>query len=160
MDQAIAASAQKAQAALADPAFYATLGALPNISAPEVRSFHAGDGQVRMVLGYHFSGTISGPARRVLDPAKIAWEQRSVTVEALRRTEVTMVPANYASLLSFSGWYRLDPVDGAHCNQHFEAELKVNLPLLGSLAEKAIASGARENLTATARLIEQFVGNR
>jgi hypothetical protein len=157
LDQPLHVSADQAQAAFADPAFYATLGALPNISVPEVLAHEADEGRVRLVLGYHFAGNLSGPARRVLSPDKISWSQRSEIDLGSRVTQVTMVPDNYKSLFSFTGWYRLDDDGPGRCLQHFEADLRAHIPLLGPLAERAIASGIRENLAATARLVEQFV---
>lgn len=157
-DQPIGVSAAHAQAVFADPAFYASLGALPNISAPEVRRIEHDDHCVRLVLGYRFAGTISGPARRILDPERISWAQETEADLDTRRTQVRMLPDNYRSLLRFNGWYRLDDDGPGRCNQHFEADLRVNVPLLGRLAEHAIASGIRENLAATARLVEEHAG--
>ena len=156
IDQPLAVSAEQAQAVLADPAFYRSLGALPNISVPEVRAQDVSDRQARLVLGYHFDGRLSGPARRVLDPAKISWAQYSEADLAERRTEVKMVPDHYQGLFSFEAWYRIDPRGSAASTQHFEADLRVHLPLLGPLAERAIASGIRENLAATALLVERY----
>jgi hypothetical protein len=68
-----------------------------------------------------------------------------------------MVPDNYEGLLSFEGWYELRDVDKEHCSQHFEAELRVHIPLLGPLAERAIAGSVLENIAETARLIERYV---
>lgn len=157
LDQPLHVRADQAQAAFADPNFYATLGALPNISAPQVLTYEVGDGRVRLVLGYHFAGELSGPARRILSPEKISWSQRSEIDLATRVTQVTMVPDNYKSLFSFTGWYRIDEQGPSRCTQHFEADLRAHIPLLGPLAERAIATGVRENLAATAQLVEQFV---
>ena len=158
IDQPIAVSAGAAQDAFVAPGFYASLGALANISAPEVRSLDRDGDHVHLVLAYRFAGTISGPARRILDPAKIAWRQEAEVDLSARRTQVRMVPENYAQLLSFSGWYQLDEDGPQRCTQHFEADLRVNVPLVGAVAERAIASGVRENLAATARLVEEYAG--
>jgi hypothetical protein len=160
-DQPIAASAQDAQAAFLDPAFYAGLGELPDISAPELRSLsRPSPGQARLVLGYRFAGTLDGPARRLLDPGKLTWAQVTEVDLASRHTQVKMVPDNYSGLLSFSGWYELrDEVEG-RCSQHFEGDLRVHVPFLGSLAERAIATGIGENLAATARLVERYVAGK
>ncbi len=160
-DQPIAASAKDAQAAFVDPGFYAGLGELPGISAPEVRSCsRPSAGHVRMVLGYRFAGTLNGPARRLLDPGKLTWAQVTEVDLASRRTQVEMVPDNYSGLFSFSGWYELRDEGEGHCSQHFDGDLRVHLPLLGPLAERAIANGIRDNLAATARLVEQYVATK
>ncbi len=163
IDETIAARAADVQAAFLDPAFYASLGELGGISPPEVRSLSAGPGRASMVIGYRFSGQLNGPARRILDPAKLTWSQVAEVELGKRRTNVTMLPDNYTGLLSFSGWYELRDEAGAGngrggcCCQHFEADLRVHLPLLGPLAERALAGSIRQNIAGTARLVEQYV---
>ena len=93
------------------------------------------------MLGYRFAGTLNGPARRLLDPAKLTRAQVTDVDLTSRRTQVEMVPDNYSGLFSFKGWYELrDEADG-RSTQHFEGDLRVHLPLLGPLAERAIAGG-------------------
>jgi hypothetical protein len=157
VDQPIAASAEDAQSAFLDPDFYASLGELPDISAPEVRSFSAGPVTARIELGYRFAGELNGPAKAILDPKKLTWSQVTEVDLASRRSTVRMVPDNYAGLLSFEGWYELHDVGENACSQHFEADLRAHIPLLGPLAERAIAGSIRQNLADTARLIERFV---
>jgi hypothetical protein len=159
-DQPIEASADEAQAALLDPGFYASLVGLEGISAPELCSIEASDGHVRAVVGYRFSGELSGPAAAILDPAKLSWAQITDTDLATRRTEVTMAPDNYANLLSFSGWYEIRPVGDGSCVQHLEATLTVHLPLLGRLAERALAGSVRKNLGDTAALLGRYVASK
>jgi hypothetical protein len=179
VDQPIAAPVQDVQAAFLDPGFYASLGELPGISAPEVRSLSrigpcpsnpadpvgadlgpAGAERARIVLGYRFSGTLNGPARRLLDPAKLTWSQVSEVDLVARRTAVELVPDNYAGLFSFTGWYELRAQDDARSSQHFEGDLRVHLPVLGPLAERAIAGSIRQNLAATAKLVERYLSGR
>jgi Protein of unknown function (DUF2505) len=157
LDQPIGVSADQAQEALAQPSFYAALGSLPGISAPEVRRCERAGGHVHLVLGYRFSGELNGAARRVLDPSKLSWAQESDADLAARRTEVVMVPDHYRSLLAFRAVYTIAEDGPDRCCQRLSGELKVNLPLLGPLAERAIAGGVRENLAATARLVETYV---
>ncbi|MGH9107673.1 MAG: DUF2505 family protein [Acidimicrobiales bacterium] len=160
LDQPIAASAEDAQGAFLDPEFYRSLGHLEAISAPEVRSFEPGPGRARSVLGYRFSGQLNGAARTILDPAKLTWSQVTEVDLATRRSQVTMVPDNYANLLSFSGWYELRATGAQECCQHFEAELRVHFPLLGPLAERVIAGSIRDNVAGTAKLLERYVTAR
>jgi hypothetical protein len=160
IDQPITASVQEAQAALLDADFYKSLGKLEGISAPEVRSLSTDGTHARAVLGYRFSGQLNGVARAMLDPAKLTWAQVSEVDLEARKTEVEMVPDNYASLLSFSGWYELRDAGEGRCCQHFEGELRVHVPVVGALAEHAIAGSIRENFANTARLLEEFIATR
>ena len=73
------------------------------------------------------------------------------------RSEVRMVPDNYQGLLSFSAWYELRSEGEDQCCQHFEGDLRVRLPLLGPLAERAIGGSIRQNIADTARLVERYV---
>ena len=160
LDQPIAASAEDAQAAFLDPGFYARLGELPGISVPEVRSFSTGPDGARAVLGYRFAGQLNGAARALLDPAKLSWSQVTEVDRLTGRSHVQLVPDNYAGLLSFSGWYELRPISQESCCQHFEADLVVHVPLVGPLAEEAIAGGIRQNIAGTAALVEGYVATR
>jgi hypothetical protein len=157
VDQLIDATPEEAQAAFLDPAFYQGLGQLEGISAPEVRSLSLEGGHARAVIGYRFAGELNSLARSVLDPAKLTWAQVTDVDIAAKHSEVVMVPDNYANLLSFQGWYDLLADDGGRARQHLEADLRVSIPLLGPLAERAIVSSIRENLASTASLIETFV---
>ena len=122
MDQPIAATAEDAQSAFLDADFYRSLGELPDISAPEVRSFSAGPATARIELGYRFAGELNGPAKAILDPKKLTWSQVTEVDLATGRSTVKMVPDNYGSLLSFQGWYELHDVGDHQCCQHLVAD--------------------------------------
>jgi Protein of unknown function (DUF2505) len=160
LDQPISVSAEEAQSAYLDPGFYRSLGELSGISAPEVRSFSQSRDHARMVLGYRFAGQLNGPARKILDPKKLTWSQVTDVELATRRSEVHMVPDNYQGLLSFTGWYELRTVSDRECSQHFEGDLRIHLPVLGPLAERALGGSIRQNIAETAHLIESYVTSK
>jgi Protein of unknown function (DUF2505) len=157
LDQPIGASAEAAQAAFVDPAFYQSLGELAGISAPEVRSFSQNQDHAHLVIGYRFAGQLNGPAKRILDPDKITWSQVTDVDLTARRSEVRMVPDNYQNLLSFSAWYELRSEGADRCCQHFEGDLRVRMPILGPLAERALGGSIRQNIAETAHLVERYV---
>ncbi|MGC8626736.1 MAG: DUF2505 family protein [Acidimicrobiales bacterium] len=156
VDQPIALSARDAQGVFVDPAFYNELGALAGISAPTLLSFSKAENRARLVLGYRFSGQLSGPAAMLLDTKKLTWAQQTDVDLSSRRTQVRMVPDNYKDFFSFEGWYELRDIDEGNCTQHLEADLIVHVPLLGPLAERAIAMSVRQNLAETAQLVERY----
>lgn len=157
LDQPIAVSAAEAQAAYLDPGFYRSLGELSGISAPQVRSLSQSSGHARIELDYRFAGQLNGPAKKILDPQKLTWSQVTDVDLASRRSEVQMVPDNYKGLLSFTGWYELRDVSERECSQHFEGDLRIHLPVLGPLAERALGGSIRQNMAETAHLIESYV---
>jgi hypothetical protein len=156
-DQPVRAPAKDVQAAFVDASFYASLGSLPGIAAPELRSLEHDGERAHLVVGYRFSGRLNGPARRILDPQQLSWALVSDVDLASRRTHVSMVPDHYGQLLSFSGWYELFGTDDGQCSQHLEAELAVHVPVLGAPAERALARSVRDNLASTASLVERWL---
>ncbi len=157
VDEQIRAPVDAVQEAYLDPAFYERLGRLPGIDPPRLRSLSRSEGRVQAVVGSRFAGQLNGAARRILDPSRLSWAQVSEVDLASRRTTLTMVPDNYGQLLSFCGWYELVALGDDRCRQHLEADLRVHVPLLGPLAERAIAGSIRENLAGTARALESYV---
>ncbi len=160
VDELIAVATEQAEETFLDPEFYAGLGALGAIAPPELRSLARSEHHATAVVAYRFSGQLNGPARRLLDPAKLSWAQVTEMDLETHRAQVTMVPDNYANLLSFAGWYELSDAGPGRCRQHLEADLRVHVPLLGPLAERALATSVRDNLAGTARLVESFAGQR
>jgi len=160
LDVAIKASPKEAQAALLEPAFYQSLGQLGAIAAPEVRSISRTNKSAHLVLHYRFAGQLNGIARSMLDPDKLTWVQETEVDLARLRTQVRMVPDNYEQLISFNGWYELRRSEGRKCTQHFEADLRVHLPLVGPLAERAITSSIRDNVVSTAKVLERYLAAR
>ncbi|HET9060954.1 MAG TPA: DUF2505 family protein [Acidimicrobiales bacterium] len=157
VDQPVRAPVDDVQAAFVDASFYASLGSLPGIATPELRSLERDGERAHLVVGYRFSGQLNGPARRILDPQQLSWALVSDVDVACRRTQVSMVPDHYGQLLSFSGWYELAGTEDGGCSQHFEAELRVHVPVLGPAAERALARSVRDNLAATASLVERWL---
>ena len=60
--QPIAAPCDKVEAAFLDPAFYAALGEVPNLGAPEVLGLEEGDGAVEVRVRYAFTGDLAPAA--------------------------------------------------------------------------------------------------
>lgn len=160
VDEVMSVATEQVQEAFLDPEFYAGLGSLGAIAPPELRSLTRSERRATAVVAYRFAGQLNGPARRLLDPGKLSWAQVTEMDLEAHRAEVTMVPDNYANLLSFAGWYELSDAGPGRCRQHLEADLRVHLPLLGPLAERALATSVRDNLAGTARLVETFSERR
>jgi len=89
-EQSITAPRDAVEAAFVDPGFYAALGELSAIRPPEVleqRVEGADDNFVHLRVQYAFSGNLSGPARAVLDPARLTWVDQSTFEQFLASGE-------------------------------------------------------------------------
>jgi hypothetical protein len=155
-EQLITAAPDAVAVAFANPAFYETLGDLPNLATPEVL-FHQAEGD-RAVLRvrYRFTGSLSSAARAVLDPSRLSWVEESRHDLAAREVTFTMTADHYADRFDAGGRYRFVPAGG--CTQRLaEGEVKVRLPLVGGRVEAAIVSGMKEHLSDETALVERFV---
>lgn len=141
-------------AAFLDPAFYETLGEMPNIKAPELLEMRDEGDRVHLRFRYAFSGDLPSAARRVLDPARMTWIHRETIFREEHRSEFEMVPEYYKDKMTCSGGYLLLDM-GPETNQRLEGDLVVRYPIVGRLVEKAILSGMRQNLAHEARLLER-----
>jgi uncharacterized protein DUF2505 len=160
VDQRIAGPCDEVEAAFVDPAFYEELGQMPKIGRPEILERREADGTVRLRVRYAFTGDLAAPARAVLDPGKMTWVVESTVDRARHRTEFRMVPDHYGKRLECHGSYVLEP-DGADATvQHFQGELLVRYPVVGSLAERGIVTGLKEHLADEAAILERWLAQR
>ncbi len=161
-DQPIAAGAEAVQAAFLDPAFYASLGELPGISAPEMRSSsRPSPGQARVVLGYRFAGDLNGPARRLLDPAKLTWAQVTEVDLASRRTEVGMVPGQLLRPVQLQRVVRTARRRGGTDQPAFRRATSGSTCRCSARWRSGPSPrGIRQNIADTARLVERYVAGQ
>jgi hypothetical protein len=157
VDERIGAPRGAVIVAFTDPTFYASLGAIPNIGAPVVLARDERDGIVHLRIQYRFTGDLPGPARRVLNPAKLTWVDHSAVDLDAGRIDFHIVPDHYPDRLEFAGTTTFVADGAARCRQHVAGDLRVHYPVVGRVVERAILSGIREHLTHEARVVERFV---
>lgn len=143
------------EAAYVDPAFYAELGDLPNLRAPEVLSVEPDGDVVHLRIRYALHAELSPAVRRVLDPDKITWVEESTVYRSDHYTEFRMVPDHYGNRMTCTGRYRFEERGAALTEQVVEGDLVIHYPLVGRLVERAILTGMRQHLNEEARLLER-----
>jgi hypothetical protein len=157
LEQSFAAPVDAVALAFTEPELYEALGGLPKLGRPEVLS-RTEDGEVvSLEVRYRFTGDLSAAARRVVDPAKLSWVERSTHDLARHQVDFNLVPDNYGNMLRASGRYSFEP-DGPNATRRVaEGDVAVKLPLVGKAVENAIVSGIREHLTAEVPVVERYV---
>lgn len=144
IDQHIAAPRDAVERAFVDPSFLTALESLPKVGAPHLLDQQREGARVRQRVRYHFTGELSGAARRVVDPAQLTWVEDSVFDAGTHRTDVRILPDHYGSLLECRMTIRYDETaSGTRRIAH--GDIKVHMPIVGGKVERAILSGLEEN---------------
>jgi hypothetical protein len=157
VENAIALPRETVEGAFLDPAFYQSLGEMPNIRAPELLSKEEVGEEVHLRLRFAFDGNLPGAARRVLDPDKITWVHEETVFPLEHRSEFRMIPEHYRDRMRCSGQIHFEEVETGTI-QRLEGDLSIRYPLVGHLVERAIVMGMRQHLTEEAKLLERTRG--
>lgn len=163
VDQEIDAPLELVEEAYIDPSFYAQLGAIGHIGPPQMiesRTEGDGSGLVHFKVRYSFGGSLSPPARAVLDPSKLTWTDTSVLDRSRHEVRFEMIPDHYAERLRFRGTNRFVRAGDGITRQVMKASLVVSYPVVGPLVERAIYLGIRENLSKEAEILAKWARGR
>lgn len=92
LTQDILATVDQVQAALTDPGFLAAMTELPKIGSVEVLEQARGGDTVHQRVRYLFTADLSGAVRRVVDPDKLTWVERSTSTSPRTRRRTRSNP--------------------------------------------------------------------
>jgi hypothetical protein len=159
VEQRLAADPDAVATAYADAGLYALFGELPKLSAPEVLDRVEEGSTVRLAIRYRFTGDLSSAARRVLDPGRLTWVERSTHDLAARTVQYRLEPDHYADRFESNGASRFEP-DGAGTRRVARGDVTVRALVVGPLVERAIVSGLREHLDAEVGVVERYLAAR
>ena len=144
--QALPGTVDEVISTLLDPDFVASLGDLPNLDRPQVLEQRR-DGEVVVQRVQHrFTGSLSSAVTRVVDPAKLTWVEETTYDLTARRATFRIVPDHYGGKLRCSGTHAFEEAGASGTSvRRVDGELRVGVPLVGRVVERAIVSGLREH---------------
>ncbi len=157
IEQLVGASPDVVLATYADPEFYASMAAVPELGLRQVLE-HTGpddEGQVEVAVRLAFTGNVSGAARKFVDPDKLTWVTRTTVRPAQHDMPFVMEPDHYEDRLTCSGTYRFE-ADGEGTKMVVSGDLEVHLAFVGKKAERAIADGFRRHVADEAALVVEW----
>lgn len=157
LQQRMEAPVDAVATAFADPAFYETLDALPNLSRPEVLGHEATASGVRLEVRYRFTGELSAAVRAVVDPHKLSWIEEANHDLAARTVTFRMLADHYADRFRCSGSYRFEALGPDATRRSCSGDIEIRMPLVGRRVENAIVSGLKEHLDDEVALVERWV---
>ena len=143
--------------ALIDPAFLASLAALPKLGRPTLLDQQPEGRLLRQRVRYAFAGDLSSAVRAVVDPERLTWVEDSTMDRARHHTSFRIVPDHYAHLLRAAGTFQLDPEGPTACRRVAEGDVQVAVPLVGKKVEAAIVSGLTEHARAETEIMHEWL---
>ncbi|MEI8404136.1 MAG: DUF2505 family protein [Actinomycetes bacterium] len=152
----IAAPRHAVEAALANPAYYASLAtAASNLEAPVLLSATVTDNTLHTSVRYRFAGDISGPAAMALDRDKLTWVIDSTIDLTHHEGQLTVIPDHYDGLLRCQASIAFADETGQTV-ETIAGNLDVSIPLIGATAEKVILAGFTQHLEREAVALAAF----
>jgi Protein of unknown function (DUF2505) len=141
--------------AFTDPSYLAAMGGLKDLGAPElITQTRTGD-VVSQQLRTSFVGKLPSVALKVIDPARLSWDEFADINLATETATFRMVPVHYQHYFRCSGtWTITERSTGTgqsaviQATRTIQAELKVSspIPFVNGQVERAIVSALRERL--------------
>jgi hypothetical protein len=143
---------------IADPDFYTALD-LPDVSRPVLLDSSTDGQQSRVRLRYEFVGSLDPIARRVVGEDRLAWIQEVLVDHSTNSGQISFNGVADPRRLRGSAHFSLD-ADGDGCVRRLQGELRVDVPLIGSRAERKIVPGLLRRLDLEATALESALTQR
>ena len=143
------------EAAMIDPTYLAALR-LPDVAPPTVLGIDGDDSLVTTRVAYEYTGSLDPIAQRVLRGSEIGWVQEVTLDRDAHRARFTVVPKVHADRLRCSGTYTLRE-HGETTTRTISGELRINVPLIASRAEKMIGPGVIRRMKLEAAFLEEWL---
>jgi hypothetical protein len=148
VEQTFPAPAPRVLEVYVDPAFYANLTGLSNLTPVEVVSFARSDDHVDISVRYRFSAPLPGPVSAFIDTGRITWVEHSAVDLASRTATITAVPDHYRDRLDMRpARVSFAEPSAGRTSRRIKGDISIKgLPFfLRSPVEGAIVSGMRDH---------------
>jgi hypothetical protein len=143
------------EAAMIDPTYLAAVR-LPDVAPPNVLGVDGDGSVVTTRVAYEYTGSLDPIAQRVLRGSQIGWVQEVTLDRDAHRARFTVVPKVHADRLRCSGTYALRE-QGEGALRVISGELRINVPLIASRAEKMIVPGLVRRMKLEAVFLQEWL---
>jgi hypothetical protein len=132
---------------------------LPNIESIVQKEHRLEAGSLARVLAYQANIQLPAFARSVVTKDMLAWEERSRYDLASHRAEWTVVAnvkPEWQKYFASSGTYTLVPIGEAKTKRVVEGEIRLNVPVFRTVAERLIFSEVKKTFEAEAATLREL----
>ena len=141
--------------AMVDPTYLAALR-LPDVAPPTVLGVDGDGSTITTRVAYQYTGSLDPIAQRVLRGSDIGWVQEVTLDRSTHLARFTVVPKVHADRLRCSGTYVLREQDDT-TTRVISGELRINVPLVASRAEKMIGPGLIRRMKLEATFLQEWL---
>lgn len=145
--------------ALTNADYLRSMGKLADLGTPELVSQKRVKGTVSQQVRTTFTGKLPSIALKVIDPAKLAWDEFTEIDTKARVATFTMVPVHYQSYFRCGGgWELTENPDASSTIRLITGDLKVSspIPFVNGQVERAIISGLRDRLAQEPQIYRSY----
>jgi Protein of unknown function (DUF2505) len=155
LDHRFGAPVAAVEDAMVDPVYLEALR-LPDVAPPTVLGVETEDSLVTTRVAYQYTGSLDAIAQRVLRGSDIGWVQEVTLDRTTHRARFSVVPKVHADRLRCSGTYTLSERDGT-TTRVISGDLRINVPLVASRAEKMIVPGLVRRMRLEAAFLDEWL---
>ncbi len=135
--------------ALTNADYLRRMGKLADLGTPDLVSQKRLKGTVSQQIRTSFTGKLPSLALKVIDPAKLSWDEFTEIDTKFHTATFKMIPVHYQSYFRCGGTWELQELgDGSSTTRVIAGDLKVSspIPFVNGQVERAIISGLRQRL--------------
>lgn len=144
-------------AVLGDPEFHRALP-LPDLAPPEVLVADDDGTKVRLSLRYAYTGSVDPMVKRFIGVGDLTWRQELELDRSTGKGILRFAADADPQKLSGRADLVFEATDGGSRRQ-VSGELKVSIPVVGGMAERAIVPGIKERLDLEAAALNKRLAN-
>lgn len=157
MEHHIDATPDRVAAAMVEPEFEERLAKLPNVGERVVNELtREPDGSMHRVVHYKFGGNLPTAVVKAIGGDTITWDEIGDYDPRRREWRFRIVPKVFRGGFDAHGSYAFAP-EGDGTKRIVEIDMRVKVPVVGRLVERAIRDGLVETLDAEARLLQEYL---
>ncbi|MEW6201818.1 MAG: DUF2505 family protein [bacterium] len=127
----------------------------PNITSLKQVKWDETDTDIHCEFITRGDGEIPKPLRKLITPKMVSWRETGHWDKKNNTYEYQVKTFYFSNIFQMRGKIRFIPQGNDKILRELEGEIKINLPLLGQLAEKTIVKYQIDNLDKEAKIFEK-----
>jgi len=127
----------------------------PNITSLKQVKWEETDTDIYCEFITRGDGEIPKPLRKLITPKMVSWREIGHWDKKNNAYDYKVKTFYFTSVFNMSGKFRFIPQGNDKVLREMEGEIKINIPLLGQIAEKTIVKYQVENLDKEAKIFEK-----